>query len=319
MLVIPSEFIRKILHPRSLYNSLLWKLHVYRCRHLFARYYLNSPDKQNAIIIGSYPRCGSTYFRLLWFNIIAIQEIGSINVDFDLMEKNMPFEGYYNDLRQTWLYETLPCLLKTHLRYARRYKDFRAIHLFRHPLDAMISNYHYHLHRIGGPSIPLSWIERQVFNSDEIRYSGSFSEFLRAKFDGYCSFIQTWVDSNALPLSYKSLMSNSSESCLVELFKELDVDVDETVLNKAINRSDRRNMANAARSAKMATLNGMSFIRNGTCGQWKSYCKSNDVEFVVNKLSEHNLLHPQSFPERYRTLIGNGGWVTESNIDECVL
>ena len=305
-----SEIMKKINHvirgPISLRERLLWKLYFFEIDRLINTHFRNDSTKRDAIILASSGRAGNTFLRFVWLNVISLKELNGKDVDFEMLYDCMPFDAYFNDLKKDWKFRSLPCLVKTHCPYSKRYRGFRAIHFFRNPLDAMVSLYEYLSNRKNGPrDKDFSWIEKKIFNRPAIAFKGSFEDYLAKDIDRYCEYFKSWMNTDAVPASYETLVSEDSFIHFDRIFKKLGIDVEEEILRKAIDRSGKEKLKNKPQCGKMAQLEGMHFIRDGSVGQWKRYFTDENLKFVSEHLSFHGLSDINSFPEQYRPLLVN--------------
>jgi hypothetical protein len=310
-----SKLVKALKDPRKIYYKVVWNTYLLNQDRLFIKHFVNKPNGQDTIILASYPKSGSTFFRFVWLNIINIMELGQPEIDFNLLDDYMPFEGFYVDLKKDWPFRSLPCLLKSHSLYSKKYEKFRAVHLFRNPLDTMVSNFFYSLRRARGPEYEeLSWLERKFFNLPVHRFEGSFYDFLQENFEGYCRHFKSWMSSRAVPVSYEVLTSQAALRSFSYVFEKLNFTIDDQVLREAIELSNRDRLKRKAPSKKMAKLERMHFIRDGSVGQWKDHFGERELKFVLGKLTEHGLSSSDSFPEEYRQFLLN--WPDESFLEE---
>ena len=85
----------------------MWNLYIDQRNRIFAKQFGPNGPKEDAIMFGSFSKSGSTVFRLMWFNIIALSELDGMAVDFQVMEDNMPFKNLYEDLTRDWNFKNL--------------------------------------------------------------------------------------------------------------------------------------------------------------------------------------------------------------------
>ncbi len=285
---------RVIADPSLLYRKAIFSIYSGRRYRLFERQFIHG-DKADALLLASYPKSGNTLFRFIWMNIIALRELDGKAVDFQALDDLMPSDQFFDDLQKPWPFTTLPCLLKTHLPCIPEYRNrARSIHLFRNPLDAMISNYNYFSSRTSGPQAShLSWLERQVFDGLK-QYRGDLSEYIRDHFDGYCKHFTSWMkESGAVPVSYEMLIDERRSDHVGEVFEKLGMNVDAAAVHQAIERSDRKHAKKMGSSNKMAVLEGMHFVRNGSKGQWQEMLSSQDLKYIRERLQAHGI-HPDA-------------------------
>lgn len=297
---------RLIGNPEPFGNRVLWKLYFFEMDKLMRSHFRNDPAKRDTVILASSGRAGNTLFRFVWMNVISLKELGGREVDFRLLYDALPFDGYFSDYKKEWNFKSLPCILKTHCMHSDRHLGFRAVHFFRNPLDNMVSGYEYLSRRKDGPkNADFTWIEKKIFNMPDIRFNGTFSEFLVKDFDNYCAYFKSWMNAGAVPASYDTLVSDNPLFYFDQVFKRLGLKVEEDILIKAIERSHRDKLRDKPQCEGMASLDSMHFIRDGSVGQWRKYFSDRDLCFVKERLSFHGLSNRDSFPESYRPLLIN--------------
>lgn len=289
------------------YFEVINRLYGSKQSKLFEKHFINSnTTKRNTIILASYPKSGNTFFRFVWFNIIALSELEGTSIDFHILDENMPNELFFSDIKQNWEFKSLPCLLKTHEMCQDKYMDFKAIHLFRNPFDTMISCYHYFTNRESGPeSRKLSILEKEYFNKSNLKFKGNFFDFILDHIDSYCQHFISWTKKeNIIPISYEVLLSDI-ETCFMHLnyiFESLGLFVDRKILMKAINLSQPNLLHNKPHSDKMVNLGKMKFIRDSRINQWKHYYGDLELELIKNKLKNYHFTSIENLHDNYHGL-----------------
>jgi len=309
-----EDFQRKaqkvIKNPGVLYTRLMWNLYIYQRNRIFAKQFVPNGPKEDAIMFGSFSKSGSTVFRLMWFNIIALSELDGMAVDFQVMEDNMPYKNLYEDLTRDWNFKTLPCLLKTHDLYDEMYDPFPLIHVFRNPIDAMISNYSYSLKRRSGPNIKLSFFERQTLNSPSLRFEGSFYEYVETFFDFYCLHLKSWMQHDrVLPITFEGMLASNEEATehFQRIFSVLNLTIEESIISEAIQRSRPEHLKEAKPPKQAPDYGEKRYIRKGTIGQ-KEFCGEKERQLMMEKLTNHSLNRVEAFPKSYQSLVAHSTW-----------
>jgi len=288
------------INPYLVYKHILARIYEYKRNILIKKNFVYG-SKTNAVVLASYPRSGNTFFRFVWMNVINdLENLNISQIDFDTIDKYLPNDQYFSDIRTEWPFSVLPCLLKTHRNYGEQFKNKRVIHLFRNPLDTMVSSYHYFSNRTGGPTDPgMSWLEKQCFDSIE-RYQGTFEEFLRENFDAYCSHFVSWMGREPIPLAYETIISEKSQQVFFDTLSKLGHEIPENVINIAVNNSRMEKVKKFTSSSKMVKLKEIPFVRDGSCEQWRDYFGENDLKFVKDKLKKYELNDLSFYPAEYR-------------------
>lgn len=285
--------------------------HVYwwKVNSLLTKHYVNG-EKKNSILLASAPKSGNTFFRFVWLNILFLNERNGQPVDFVQLDQHLPFENFLDDFSKQWEFQTLPCLLKSHRPNRPLFETFVAIHLFRNPLDQMISFYNYMSKRVSGPPNLSTWLERLVFNDKSHRFTGTFPEFLEKNLGFYCEHFSTWIHhQNAVPISYEALFSEHGVDAFRSLLNKLDLKIDDDILQEAFRRAQPSELKNAAPSDKMSKLE-MNFIRNAKTKQYKEEQYFDDValDIVRKKLKQYNLHSIDCFPKEYQIILEQSPW-----------
>jgi len=279
--------VRLINKPVLILKILISFYDSYQRKKIYKKNYING-SLNNSIILASYPKSGNTYFRLLWMNIINdIEEINK-KVDYELIDDLLPNEQYVNDLNLKWKFKSLPCLLKVHKNYEDYFENLRSIHLFRNPFDTMISNYYYFSNRSSGPSSSSLPFYEKMLNNDIVRFKGNLSTYIQKEIDLYFTHFISWMNSNAIPISYEKLTSDSAPHTLKDLLDKLKIksnSLDIKNLKKAIYLSSIKKTKEFKPSEKMAKLENISFARKGKSGGWKKELSVNDVELILQKMN----------------------------------
>lgn len=285
-------------NPEKAYLNLLARYYEKRRLNLFKRHFVEG-SKRDAVLLASYPKSGNTMFRFVWLNLINQMELHEEVIDFKLLDQYMPSDQYFSDLAAPWQFSSMPCLLKTHRPYADIFRPYRAVHLFRNPFDTMVSAYHYFSKRSGGPkSDNLSFVEESLFNSIP-KFEGSLSEYVRKNIDDYFMHFVSWMNSGAMPIDYADLTSSKAVAVLEDIFARFSIPVEVRQIELALEMSDRRRVGKYPPSSKMAKLDGIGFVRDGSVGQWEGKLSEADFELIARKLEEYGLTSNKNLPPYY--------------------
>lgn len=279
----PLQYGRRQLH--SALSRIRKKLSARDYDRQIKKYYLNHPDKQNAVILPSFPKSGNTWIRFIFANIISLSELDGRTVDYHVLSDILPADGFHDDLRRDWPYRSLPCILKTHKAHRPIFDSFRTFFLYRNPLDTMISNYNYFSSRVA-PASDASKADRELLEGR--RFSGDPSGYLRTNLPRWCRHYLSWKGRSTVEVSYEAMRANPIATC-TDLLATLSCDVPTDILELAVERSDisriQRLEDETGTSSKMAQLSGR-FARSGAVGQWTDLFDRDDLDFAYGCLDE---------------------------------
>ena len=289
---------------RRAYLRFLGETYYYCLNRNFKKYFIQEESKKDAVVLAGFTRAGTTFVRLIWLNIINLLERKVREIDFVVVEDEMPYENHFKDLKKKWKYKSLPCLLKTHNLYEDRHKGLKVIHLFRNPLDSMVASYDYQMKKVeGAHADSLSWLEKNYFAAFVQREERTFSEHLRDHFNSYCRFFKSWKQEGFIPVSYESLMTEDCPDVIHDVLERLGHKIDKEVVQQAVALCTKDKMKNKKMSDKMALLKHRGFIRTRYVGEWKEYFSDDDLAYVRERLAFYGLDKKELFPEEYHDLL----------------
>jgi len=175
----------------------------------------------------SFPRAGSTWLRTILANVIRVAAGQHSGITPSELDALMPTLGL-SDLSRPWSQPCLPRFVKTHRPYVPVLfsRPRRSVVLVRDPRDALVS---YH----------------RLMCASTIRpFRGSLSEFLqdpRFGLPAYQRHFESWHRRATSLLSYESLRAEPAQA-VRELFAALGIDVPQTIIDGAIELSNRDRM-----------------------------------------------------------------------------
>jgi Sulfotransferase domain len=208
------------------------------------------------IVIGSYPRSGSTWLRFLLSEILTGQP-----ATFETTNQSIP--GLGNCGKGTPLLTGKGRLIQTHELYRRAYT--RAVYLVRDPRDVVLSEF----------------ARDRQFGFISCDLDEYLARFLRGKVNGvgpWQRHVLSWLDSplpkdgNLLLVRFEEMRTNT-ESVLAGILNFLGVGIERERILKAIaNNSLERMRAKEDRALvlhKSDTEDGR-FVRRGAIGGWRA-------------------------------------------------
>jgi hypothetical protein len=232
----------------------------------------NVPNPRDSdIYLVSYPKSGNTWMRYLLTYAIW-PEVAEI--DLVEMASYIPSFGHQKD-RDAMLDLNLPCnqlrhrIIKEHARYDASAQHYvkRAIYLVRDGRDAIVSYWHFCNQR-DNTSIP-------------------FSEFieLSAKpehsYGPWREHVLGWVNApleTKLILRYEDMLTDTF-SCLRRALTFAEIDVSDSVIEKAVNRAsfDSMKKLENTKGFNVDHLVNVEFVRQGKSGKWGDTFKPGDL------------------------------------------
>lgn len=231
--------------------------------------------KDSDIIFASFPKSGNTWLRFIWSNIISQMEMDGKEVDFHLINKGLLDAEYDTHSYGEFEYECLPRLVKTHREYDQRFKDFKKIYLYRHPGDVMVSYYEYNKAQKNS-----NFLEKGI------------SDFIRdSKFGvpAWQNHVENWLEQADVVIKYEEMKKDAFE-VMKKIIDTFDItNIDENIINKAIQKSSFTNMQNIEeRKGRPSRDEGkfdknFRFVRKGSVGDWENRMNPNDVEYIKKK------------------------------------
>ena len=263
----------------------------------YKRDFINNQDKKNAIILASTPKSGNTWIRFIFANIISLQEVDGGVINYHKLEEMLPDEAWQKAMRKTWIFKTIPCIVKTHKPYKKIYDNFNKFFVYRNPLDTLISQYCYITTRTGDPVTENSYkkwrgVENIRLVAEEWRKRGP-GGYMRHTLglDRWCNHYKSWINNCDVSCSYEELKS-APMITLKTVLDNLSLQIDDEVLEEAIKRSNIKKVQaledEFGKSPRMAQLS-TRFARKGTIGQWQYYFNKSDLSYFKAKMSESNI------------------------------
>ncbi len=245
-------------------------------KQVYPRYGLKDSD----IILATFPKSGTTWFRFIYGNLISILELDGRFVDYQLLnnELNCSFDTHiYPAIK----YAKLPRLVATHQTYdERKFGKNRAIYLSRNPLDTLVSNWEYK--------------KGFKYFHDEL----TFKSLIRDEQYGIRAWINhylKWTAKADIVITYENLKKNEMKE-VMKIINLFSIDVpDKNTIQLAIERSRFDTIRSMEEengldtSAKKDLKESFRFARKGQTGQGKLYFDSEDIEYVNDMLTKSGL------------------------------
>lgn len=194
-----------------------------RLRRLFLRLFPRWGLRRDDILLASFPKSGNTWLRFLWANVVALEELNGVEVDFHVLDRELGSE--YDVLRYgTVEFDCSPRLVKTHrLHDGRAFGDHRSVYLHRHPGDVMLSYYEFLAAHPGHEAS-----------------TGDLPMFLRSDDFGvpaWCRHVRSWIDEATVTISYEQLAWDAADA-LGRVLSELGIGgIGDITLGEAVRRS----------------------------------------------------------------------------------
>lgn len=233
------------------------------------------------VILASFPKSGVTWFRFIITNLISLNELGGIKVDYSLLNGELRAAYDSHDFPKI-KYSVIPRIFATHRNYSdRRFERYRRIYLYRNPADTMVSYYEF----------------RRAWTGTN-KYLKEFKHFLRDERFGlttWCQHVQDWRQNADIVLTYKGLKEDTL-STVRRVLEKLNIDnISDDILQEAISRSSFRSVRRMEeekgldKRTSSHLKEGFRFARKGSIGQWKEYFEDDDLELLHRMLEEYKL------------------------------
>lgn len=235
------------------------------------------------ILLSGHEKSGNTWTRFVFINYFNILVNGAEET-VTYAQLNQISPHYFGNWPLQPFVPGFPPFFYTHDPYKATFKDFRVIHLYRNPLDALISYYHWHKSR----RVPFSyfppWQREQMVHVDY---------FVLNRLDRWIRHYQKTATKSVATLCYEDMKQDAFPE-FTRLFSALDIEVNEAALHQSIAFSNIRNiqqmgretgqLAGIARSGKLAT--GFEFTRDGRTGQYQSVLQPETIRVAAARLEK---------------------------------
>lgn len=227
------------------------------------------------VLLASFPKSGNTWVRFFLCNLISLRELEGAEVGFPLLDATMPELGR-RELLETWNYNTLPRVVKTHHSNLPGLRRHKHIIVYRDPRDVMISMLHYSRKK---------QMHRQELSLEQVIADSSKG------MEAWFRWHENWMRASApsLWVAYETLKKHPRE----EFDRVLDfigVDICDDVITEAMRRASidsvRRSEVTQGHSKPQENKEGFTFARSGEAGQWKGVFTEamlNDLEALKRK------------------------------------
>lgn len=211
-------------------------------------------------IIAEYPKSGVTYLSVLLGNLYVTNnnEINYYNVNMFIQDRHFDFRN-----NRIVLNENIS-IIKSHFEYTKSYRNI--IHLFREPVDVMVSYYNYF----------------SVFSSVNI---GSFSDFIRSRRgvqrwkSHSLSYLGADLSVRYFPLSYKRAVESPTDVCKIHACL-LGVNVSDERILRAVRLSSKDTMYNLEKHYLSGGRSGVNELFTGVKKFSKEDVNKSDLSFI---------------------------------------
>ncbi len=235
----------------------------------------------NDIILATFPKSGTTWIRFILANIISIEELGGITIDYHIL--NNKLRASFEDNNFPIInYSCLPIIWNTHRPYkSTMFGNNLSIYLYRNVGDVMVS---YFKHRKGLKGFR--------------EYRGNFKEFIKDKnygIEAWCNHIISWLPNANVLITYEELKNNPFISIKRTLLKLNIQNIRDETIIKSIERSqfDKIKKLEIERGldikSKSRHKKGFIFARKGVVGDYESYFDLEDITYMNSILEKYNL------------------------------
>ena len=237
--------------------------------------------KSDDIILSTYPKSGTTWFRFIIANIISYNDFNSdYIIDYEAL--NGPFRCSYDSKDiSTITQKSIPRIFATHKSFSRwRFNKLKSIYILRNPGDVMISFFHYN-----------NSLKDPYINSKSLK------EFIRNDKVGikqWCYHVDSWIQKANVILTYEAMKSNANIE-IKKMFEILNIEVTDKAINYAIEKSDfnlikdLEKKSGMDKKAKDKHKKGYLFARKGETNQWKQNLDDDDIKYINDHISKTRL------------------------------
>lgn len=259
----------------------------------FYNYLLNPNTKirKEDMVLGTFPKSGTTWFRFIYANIIALEEKElKLETPVDFNTVNYVLQAGIDSLAIPQITpDKHPLLRHTHKKYSFIFNSTKIkVYIYRNPNDIMVSYYEYF---------------KTLKNYNNI----TFKEFIRSDTTGipyWCKHINSW-HKKAYFIAYEDMKSNTYET-IANLLRHFNLSFSDENLQQAIDFSSFRNMKEIEKKHGIDKQNlsrhknkNINFVRKGVVGGWQDYFDKDDLSYVKDTLENYNILN-KNFSENFR-------------------
>lgn len=247
---------------------------------IFYLIYRDSVQGKKTYSICSFQKSGRTWLRFFLANYINIHYKLDMVVDVRSVIDIIPaytynkLIHYFNEIER--IDSDIPLILVSHSAY-KKYLFFKTpiIFIIRSVYDVIVSYYfHKSKHRSSFNGDISSFIKSEIYGVRHIvKYMNSWSKYL--------------VNSGSLVVSYEDMQRDTNKT-FVNIISFLNIDIDETALNLAIEQSSFDNMKRSEIDMGMqghiySVLDKNSRrMRSGIIGDYINHLDSEDIEYIRN-------------------------------------
>ena len=217
--------------------------------------------KEDDVIMAFYPKTGSTWVRIFLYNLLSENKEGD-TFTFDEVNNTMPNFGSKNFLSE-WPFDGVPRFIKTHRNhYNFLYGKNKIVLFMRHPMDVMISYFHY------------------ASAKKQLSFDGDFSDLVMHPLMGlenYMKFYSSWIPKAGLTIKYED-MRRDSLATFNNLVKYLELDFTSEQVKTALEVSSLDKTRKAQKISSDSHQNnfkkGFVFARKGSIGEGQAIFES---------------------------------------------
>lgn len=243
---------------------------------IYPRYGLKDTD----IILATFPKSGTTWFRFIYANLISLIELDGRVVDYEFLNEQLPasFDAHiYPKVK----YNKLPRFVATHQKYDDiKFSGNKKLYIYRNPLDTMVSYWEY----------------RKGFKY--FKEDCSFKNFIRGEEYGLETWIihyLSWIQKADLLITYEELKKDDIQ-VVIKVLESFSINItNKDYVYKAVERSRFNKIRKMEeengldKRAKKTLKKSFRFARKGTIGEWENYFDEEDIKFANNLFRKYRL------------------------------
>ena len=233
--------------------------------------------RHDDVYLVSFPRSGNTWLSFLVANVIVetIPEYKDREVNYFNLHQIIPAIHATREIQGNFMPSPYSRIIKSHSEYNPYYKQI--ILLIRDPRDVLVSYY--------------------KFMRDLLGYRKDLPAFIRDKkygIDSWANHTRTWLENMPATARFKVVrfenLKMNTASVISELFLHMGIRVNETVINRAVEKSSFEKMQKLEMDSVTDLLGkrqNYRFLRRGKTAGYRDELDENDRRYIEKRVSQY--------------------------------